>query len=124
MQSLIRTAEQLKIKGLCEINEHTNADSDTEFVNYPPNKKLRTSKKFEYSRNNFEHIASRPGTSKETALNLTDKNVPPIVLLDNNNKPKESSKSNNNNNNNGSKNMASLEMGMVGMVMVIRNNFD
>lgn len=116
MQSLIRTAEQLKIKGLCEINEHTN-DSDTEIVNYPPYKKLRTSKKFEY-RSNIEHFTNRPGTSKDsTAINLTDKNVPSIVLLDNNNKSatlKESSKSNNNSS--GSKNMASLEMGMVGMV--------
>lgn len=45
-QSLIRTAEQLKIKGLCEINDHTNVESDTEVV-YPPHKKIRASRHFE-----------------------------------------------------------------------------
>lgn len=130
---MIRTAEQLKIKGLCEINDHTTNESDTEITNYPPHKKSRTSKRFESnSRNETLGDSKRENTASTSHANATAKHGSPIVLLDNNNSrcttQKESSKSNNNSNTNNkdsdnasssnsdNKNMASLDMGMVGIV--------
>jgi hypothetical protein len=93
-QSLIRTAEQLKIKGLCEINDHTSPESDTEVV-YPPHKKSRASRHFESSNN---AIGAQDDKRKSKSPH------------------KDASKSNfsSNGNQNSSKAMASLEMGMVG----------
>lgn len=95
-QSLIRTAEQLKIKGLCEINDHTNTESDTEA--YPPHKKIRASRHFESN-----------GSSNNASIGTQeDKRKSKSPYKDTN---KNNSSSNGNRNSN--KNMASLEMGMV-----------
>lgn len=92
-QSLIRTAEHLKIKGLCEINDHTSPESDTEVV-YPPHKKIRASRHFE---NNNASIGVQDDKRKSKSPH------------------KDAAKTNfsSNGNQNSSKNMASLEMGMV-----------
>lgn len=137
-QSLIRTAEQLKIKGLCEINDHNNTnESDTEIINYPPHKKSRTSRKFEnnnhtaVNRNIYHTEASSSSVTdskRESNASATVKNGSPIVLLDNNsrittqksNNAIKSSNSSDNarSNNSDNKNMASLDMGMVGIVSI------
>lgn len=98
-QSLIRTAEQLKIKGLCEINDHTNPESDGEVV-YPPHKKSRASRHFESSNSASNNAAASVGTQDEKRKSKS---------------PHKEAKSNfsGNGNQNSSKNMASLEMGMV-----------
>lgn len=97
-QSLIRTAEQLKIKGLCEINDHTNTESDSEVV-YPPHKKSRTSRQFESNSSISNNAAI--GQQEDKRKSKTPQ--------------KESTKNNFSSNQSSSsgKNMASLEMGMV-----------
>jgi hypothetical protein len=139
---LIRTAEQLKIKGLCEINDHTNAvESDTEVI-YPPHKKIRASRNYEASNlstavNNRNSTATRgeqqDSTSKNTSSSsssssssLPEKDAHQSSIAsqeDSNNtknkskSPSKESKSSQSNSNNlqqsSSKNMASLDMGMV-----------
>lgn len=97
-QSLIRTAEQLKIKGLCEINDHTNTESDSEVV-YPPHKKSRTSRQFE-SNSSTSNNAASIGQQEDKRKSK--------------NPQKETTKNNFSNQSSSSgKNMASLEMGMV-----------
>lgn len=131
MQSLIRTAEQLKIKGLCEINDHTNAtESDTEVI-YPPHKKIRASRNYENNRlsnSRDETTACTLGaksSSSQSTTNLTEKDAhqQSVVSQEDSNSTKNKSKSplkesrnssvNANNSHQQCKNMASLDMGMV-----------
>lgn len=124
---MIRTAEQLKIKGLCEINDHTNAtESDTEVV-YPPHKKIRATRNYENNNslsNSNKNLSSReeflPSATKSSA-NLSDKDAHQSITSheESNSKHKSKSLIKENRNASGSntqqnnKNMASLEMGMV-----------
>lgn len=121
MQSLIRTAEQLKIKGLCEINDHTTAESDTEVV-YPPHKKIRASRNYENNNslsNSNKNLREdfQPSTTAKSAANDAHQSI--ATPEDNKYKSKSQSKepkgnsSGSNNNTQQVKNMASLEMGMV-----------
>lgn len=111
LQSLIRTAEQLKIKGLCEINDHTNTESDTEVV-YPPHKKIRASRHFEKNNNK---------NNREESVKSTENHVQKLARDDEKRiKIKSPVKDSTKNNfssptlsSSSSKNMASLEMGMV-----------
>lgn len=121
LQSLIRTAEQLKIKGLCEINDHTNnaAESDTEVI-YPPHKKIRASRNYENNNslsNSNKNLSSReelqPSTTKSS-----DKDAHQSIASHEETKHKSKSstkeaKSASGTNTQQAKNMASLEMGMV-----------
>lgn len=115
---MIRTAEQLKIKGLCEINDHTNAtESDTEVI-YPPHKKIRASRNYE---NNNSLVNSNRNLSESTAkpANAIDKDAQQSIASHEENKHKskspikESKSASNSSSNQQGKNMASLEMGMV-----------
>ncbi|KAG5671683.1 hypothetical protein PVAND_001868 [Polypedilum vanderplanki] len=119
LQSLIRTAEQLKIKGLCEINEHTatNTESDTEVI-YPPHKKIRASRHHHHhqydsghrNHNNSQDLQkdAQPIASQEIEKR---KSKSPIKEIGKSLSPATS-------NQNQSKNMASLEMGMNGNVVI------
>lgn len=140
-QSLIRTAEQLKIKGLCEINDHTNVvESDTEVI-YPPHKKIRASRNYDANNlsaaaavNSQSHNNNKGTTREETtsaknsssSSNATEKDAHQSITSQedtNHSKnksklPSKESKSSSSNSNNlqqssSSKNMASLDMGMV-----------
>lgn len=130
LQSLIRTAEQLKIKGLCEINDHTNAtESDTEVI-YPPHKKIRASRNYDSANNRLstsrEEAAVKGSCSsaQQSVTSLTEKDAhqQSIASQEEPNSTKNKSKSPakeaknssaNPNNHQQSKNMASLDMGMV-----------
>lgn len=103
LQSLIRTAEQLKIKGLSEISDH-HEDIDAEIA-YPPHKKSRASRKYDshHNRSLPLHIERH---NKESSIHLTAKNV----LLDSKSPTKESRSNKSSDNSN--KAMASLDMGM------------
>lgn len=128
-QSLIRTAEQLKIKGLCEINDidHTNAaESDETEVIYPPHKKIRASRNYEnnnsLSNSSNKNLSAReefPPSSTKSATNSTDKDAQQSVASHEEVKHKSKATSKEQKNASSSstsqqaKNMASLEMGMV-----------
>lgn len=128
LQSLIRTAEQLKIKGLCEINDidHTNAaESETEVI-YPPHKKIRASRNYEnnnsLSNSSNKNLSAReeiPPSSTKSATNSTDKDAQQSVASHEEFKHKSKATSKEQKNASSSstsqqaKNMASLEMGMV-----------
>lgn len=134
LQSLIRTAEQLKIKGLCEINDQTAAESDTEVI-YPPHKKIRASRHYESHHNssssssnsnkNREESIKQGSLSSSASHSVIEKDAQPIVSQDTDKRKskspikdigKNSSSSSSPpspSNQNQSKNMASLEMGMV-----------
>jgi hypothetical protein len=120
---LIRTAEQLKIKGLCEINDHTNTtESDTEVI-YPPHKKIRASRNYENNNslaNSNKNLSTREeSTGKSSTTNAVDKDAQQSIASheDNKHKSKSPIKESKNASNSSStqqvKNMASLEMGMV-----------
>jgi hypothetical protein len=119
---LIRTAEQLKIKGLCEINDHTNAtESDTEVV-YPPHKKIRTSRNYENNNNlvnsNKNLLSSKDVLSTpKSSANVNDKDALHSITSHEDNKHKSKLTIKNPKSSPSSlqqkKNMASLEMGMV-----------
>jgi len=140
LQSLIRTAEQLKIKGLCEINDQTAAESDTEVI-YPPHKKIRTSRHYE-SHHNHNNNSSSSNKNNQSSNNreesikqgssashsVIEKDAQPIASQDtdkrkskspikdigkNSSSSSSSSSPTSPSNQNQSKNMASLEMGMV-----------
>lgn len=130
-QSLIRTAEQLKIKGLCEINDHTNAtESDTEVI-YPPHKKIRASRNYDSNNSlssNNRFLSAREETctlakgSSQSTTNLTEKDAhqqsiasqeDPTNTKNKSKSPAKESKNSSSNSNNQQKNMASLDMGMV-----------
>lgn len=129
LQSLIRTAEQLKIKGLCEINDidHTNAvESDETEVIYPPHKKIRASRNYEnnnsLSNSSNKNLSAReeiPPSSTKSATNSTDKDAQQSVASHEETKHKSKATSKEQKNASSSstsqqaKNMASLEMGMV-----------
>lgn len=111
LQSLIRTAEQLKIKGLCEINDHTNPESDTEVI-YPPHKKIRASRHFE--RNNNKSNREESVKSLENHVQKLARDDEKRIKLKS--PAKDSSKNNFSSptlSSGSGKNMASLEMGMV-----------
>ena len=132
LQSLIRTAEQLKIKGLCEINDQTAAESDTEVI-YPPHKKIRASRQHYESHHNHNNSSSKhreestkQGSSSTSSHSVIEKDAQPIASQDRDKRKskspikdigKNSSSSSSSppspSNQNQSKNMASLEMGMV-----------
>ena len=137
LQSLIRTAEQLKIKGLCEINDQTAAESDTEVI-YPPHKKIRASRHYEShhnqnrssssssNKNNREESIKQGSSSSSASHSVIEKDAQPIASQDTDkrkskspikdigkNSSSSSSSSPSPSNQNQSKNMASLEMGMV-----------
>ncbi|CRK88121.1 CLUMA_CG001906, isoform A, partial [Clunio marinus] len=123
--SLIRTAEQLKIKGLCEINDHTNAtESDAEVV-YPPHKKIRASRN--YDNNNSSTNCNKNLSKREEYHHSTSKSSSSVIDKDahqsitsshedNKHKSKSPQKEQKNasslSSTQHSKNMASLEMGM------------
>ncbi|CAO1438721.1 unnamed protein product [Diamesa hyperborea] len=137
LESLIRTAEQLKIKGLCEINDHTGAESDPEII-YPPHKKSRASKRFENNNNlananknlptpvtplntSSSSTSSAGNKYSKSSVSVLDKNGSPIALSEykhskhTKSPSKESRHSNSNSDSTSNKNnkkMASLEMGM------------
>lgn len=125
---MIRTAEQLKIKGLCEINDHTNTvESDTEVV-YPPHKKIRASRNYEnnnsLSNSNKNLPSDYPSTAK-SSTNATDKDAHQSIASNEDNKHKSKSPTKDSKSAPGSsgstqqgKNMASLEMGMVSLMLV------
>jgi hypothetical protein len=107
LQSLIRTAEQLKIKGLCEINEHTattNTESDQEAI-YPPHKKSRASR--HYDRHHGQKDAQQPVAQPQETVKRKSKS--PIKET----AAAAAAKSLSPGSQNQSRNMASLEMGMV-----------
>jgi hypothetical protein len=121
LQSLIRTAEQLKIKGLCEINDHTNtAESDTEVI-YPPHKKIRASRNYE---NNNSLANSNRNLSESTAksANASEKDAQQSIASHEESKHKskspikESKNASNSTSTQQGKSMASLDMGMVSCV--------
>lgn len=131
MQSLIRTAEQLKIKGLCEINDHTNAtESDTEVI-YPPHKKVRASRNYENNNslsNSNKNLSSREeflSSASKPSANSSDKDARQSITSHEENTSKHKSKSlikdpkgkSGNSNPQTNKNMASLEMGMVRVLL-------
>lgn len=127
----------MKIKGLCEINDHTGAESDPEII-YPPHKKSRASKRFENNNNlaNANKNLSTPVTPlnisssstssagnkySKSSVSVLDKNGSPIALSEykhskhTKSPSKESRNSTSNSDNTSNKNnkkMASLEMGM------------
>jgi hypothetical protein len=112
---LIRTAEQLKIKGLCEINDHTNAaESDNEVI-YPPHKKIRASRNYD----NNNSLNSNKNLAREDLKASSDKDAQASVASNEEHNSKHKSKSPSketksaSSQSNISKNMASLEMGMV-----------
>lgn len=127
LQSLIRTAEQLKIKGLCEINDHTNAaesDDLTEVI-YPPHKKIRASRNYDNNNstaNSNKNLSTReeflPSSTKSTT-NSIDKDAHQSIASNEESKHKSKSSSKeqksalNSSSSQQAKNMASLEMGMV-----------
>lgn len=119
MQSLIRTAEQLKIKGLCEINDHTNAaESDNEVI-YPPHKKIRASRNYDNnnSLNSNKNLSAREEFQPSSAK-TSDKDAQPSVASNEEHSSKHKTKSPSKetksaSSHSSSKNMASLEMGMV-----------
>lgn len=136
LKSLIRTAEQLKIKGLCEINDHTNAtESDTEVI-YPPHKKIRASRNYENNNsfsNSNKNLPAReeflPSAAKSSA-SLSDKDAHQSIAPqeESNNKQKSKSltkesksSSSGNSTQQSNKNMASLEMGMVRLSIDLSN---
>lgn len=123
MQSLIRTAEQLKIKGLCEINDQTNTESDTEVI-YPPHKKIRASRHFERNNSNKSRNSGEEASEKHvqksstvtTTLNSSqdDKQKSKSPVRENSFSSVTKINSNTQDlSNSSNKNMASLEMGMV-----------
>lgn len=124
LQSLIRTAEQLKIKGLCEINDHTNApESDSEVI-YPPHKKIRASRNYENNNslaNSNKNLSAReevPQSSAKSSTSATDKDAHQSIASEerkhkSKTPTKEPKGASNSSSNQQAKNMASLEMGMV-----------
>lgn len=123
---MIRTAEQLKIKGLCEINDHTNdaTDDDPEVI-YPPHKKIRASRNYENNNslsNSNKNLSAReefhPPSSK-SATNSIDKDAHHSIASHEEHKHKSKSTSkeqksaSSQSSSQQAKNMASLEMGMV-----------
>jgi hypothetical protein len=131
LQSLIRTAEQLKIKGLCEINDHTNTtESDTEVI-YPPHKKIRASRNYDNnnsSSNSNKNLSSREeshsSTSKSSSAIAIEKDAHQSLASHEESKhksskspSKESKITSNTSTTPQNKNMASLEMGMVRLTM-------
>lgn len=123
LQSLIRTAEQLKIKGLCEINDHTNTvESDSEVI-YPPHKKIRASRNYENNNslsNSNKNLPSEFPSTAKSSTNVIDKDAhQSIASNEDNSKHKTKSPTKDSKSASGSsstqqgKNMASLEMGMV-----------
>ncbi|CAH1727174.1 unnamed protein product [Chironomus riparius] len=132
LQSLIRTAEQLKIKGLCEINDQTAAESDTEVI-YPPHKKIRASRQHYESHHNHNNSSSkhREESTKQgssASHSVIEKDAQPIASQDRDKRKSKSpikdigknssSSPASPSNQNQSKNMASLEMGMNGNVVM------
>lgn len=119
---MIRTAEQLKIKGLCEINDHTNnTESDAEVI-YPPHKKIRASRNYENNNslaNSNKNLSAREEATEKSSANVTDKDAHQSIASHEDNKHKskspikESKNASNSSNSQQVKNMASLEMGMV-----------
>lgn len=116
----------MKIKGLCEINDHTNAtESDPEVI-YPPHKKIRASRNYENnnslsnSNKNLTREEFLPSATKSSA-NLSDKDVHQSITPHEESNSKHKSKSlikepksaSGSSTQQNSKNMASLEMGMV-----------
>lgn len=139
LQSLIRTAEQLKIKGLCEINEQTTTESDTEVI-YPPHKKIRASRQYDHHHNNNNPSSSKSHRDVEATKSISEKDAQQIALTQDTEKRKSrkspikdigkslsksptpsasSSPSPSRSQNQNSKNMASLEMGMVSINLKI-----
>lgn len=117
-QSLIRTAEQLKIKGLCEINDHTNAaESDSEVI-YPPHKKIRASRNYENNNslsNSNKNLSTRDDL-QSTSAKSAEKDAHPSITNHEEHKRKSKSplkESKSSNSTQQAKNMASLDMGMV-----------
>jgi hypothetical protein len=122
----------LKIKGLCEINDHTATESDTEVI-YPPHKKIRASRHFENNnsignsnKNHSQAAAAAAATSvSPQKSSLSASNHGKLSVVDENSRTKQhhhhhkslvkdpKNSSNSPNSSNSSKNMASLEMGMV-----------
>lgn len=119
MQSLIRTAEQLKIKGLCEINEHTatNTESDTEVI-YPPHKKIRASRHYDSGHRNYNQSQQQQQEKEKDAHPIATqeseskrKSKSPVKEIGKSLSPTTAAIVSSSQNQ--SKNMASLEMGMV-----------
>lgn len=115
---MIRTADQLKIKGLCDINDHTNAaESDTEDI-YPPHKKIRASRNYENNNSLANSNKNLPESTAKSA-NAIDKDAQQSIASHEESKHKsksplkESKSASNSANTQQGKNMASLEMGMV-----------
>lgn len=109
----------MKIKGLCEINDHTNAtESDTEVI-YPPHKKIRASRNYENNNslaNSNKNLSSREESTAKSSTNAADKDAQQSIASHEENKHKSKSpikESKNSSSTQQVKNMASLEMGMV-----------
>lgn len=114
---------------MCEINDQTAAESDTEVI-YPPHKKIRASRQYESHHNHKNNrSSSREESIKQgssASHSVIDKDAQPIASQDTDKRKskspikdigKKSSSSSSSppspSNQNQSKNMASLEMGMV-----------
>lgn len=119
LQSLIRTAEQLKIKGLCEINDHTSTtESDSEVI-YPPHKKIRASRNYENNNSLANSNRNLSESTSKSSANATDKDAQQSITSHEESKHKskspikESKSASNSTSTQQGKNMASLDMGMV-----------
>lgn len=92
---------------MCEINDHTNTESDTEVI-YPPHKKIRASRHFEKNKNSREESVKSSENHVQKLTRDEEKRIKKSPVKDstknNFSSPTLSSSS---------KNMASLEMGMV-----------